>query len=220
MSIYEKLFEIQQELKAPKGQFNEFSNFKYRSCEDILEAVKPILKKYKVVIICEDILTMIGERYYVKAIARLCDVETGEKIDSSAYARETDSRSKMDPAQITGAASSYARKYALNGLLCIDDAKDADSMDNRDCEKQKEPQQRQNMPKQIHNLVEASHIATIRAEIERTGAKEKAVCYSYGIRSLNDMTMEQYRNAMDTFKEMPTKQQTRQMSFDEMPPFR
>lgn len=220
MSIYEKLFEIQQELKAPKGQFNEFSSFKYRSCEDILEAVKPILKKYKVVIICEDILTMIGERYYVKAIARLCDVETGEKIDSSAYARETDSRPKMDPAQITGAASSYARKYALNGLLCIDDAKDADSMDNRDCEKQKEPQQRQNMQKQIHNLVEASHIATIRAEIERTGAKEKAVCYSYGIRSLNDMTMEQYRNAMDTFKEMPTKQQTRQMSFDEMPPFR
>lgn len=210
MSIYEKLFEIQQELKAPKGQFNEFSNFKYRSCEDILEAVKPILKKYKVVIICEDILTMIGERYYVKAIARLCDVETGEKIDSSAYARETDSRPKMDPAQITGAASSYARKYALNGLLCIDDAKDADSMDNRGCEKQKQSQ----------NHVEASHIATIRSEIERTGAKEKAVCYSYGIRSLNDMTMEQYRNAMDTFKEMPTKQQTRQMSFDEMPPFR
>lgn len=127
MNLKEKLYNIQQELKAPKGQYNKFGNFKYRSCEDILEAVKPLLKKYKVTLVIEDELQYIGDRYYVKAITNLIDIENDEVISNSAYAREEENKKGMDGSQITGASSSYARKYALNGLLAIDDTKDSDA---------------------------------------------------------------------------------------------
>ena len=122
------LFKIQNELKAPKGQTNNFGKYKYRSCEDIVEAVKPILHKYETSLVISDSIELIGDRYYIKATAKL----TGETInaESIAYAREPLTKKGMDEAQITGATSSYARKYALNGLLAIDDTKDADTMDN------------------------------------------------------------------------------------------
>lgn len=117
---------IQQSLKAPKGQMNSFGNYKYRSCEDILEAVKPLLGEATLQI--SDELVNIGDRYYIKAEASLSD---GEKIwSTTAYAREAETKKGMDESQITGSASSYARKYALNGLFLIDDTKDADTMDN------------------------------------------------------------------------------------------
>lgn len=122
-----RLAKIQAELKAPKGQVNSFGNYKYRSCEDILEAVKPLLGD--AVITINDEIVMIGDRFYVKSTATLTD-ETGS-ISNSAYARESLEKKGMDSAQVTGATSSYARKYALNGLLLIDDTKDADTMDNR-----------------------------------------------------------------------------------------
>ena len=125
--VYVKLLNIQQELKAPKGQKNTFGNYKYRSCEDILEAVKPILAKNKCVLTISDTLENIGERYYVKATAILIDSESGENIINTAYARESVEKKGMDDSQITGATSSYARKYALNGLFAIDDTKDADT---------------------------------------------------------------------------------------------
>ena len=127
MNIYEKLLNIQTELKAPKGQYNSFGKYKYRSCEDILEAVKPICAKNKVTLILSDSLENIGDRYYIKATATLIDVENGENLENTAYAREEQEKKGMDGSQITGTASSYARKYALNGLFNIDDTKDADT---------------------------------------------------------------------------------------------
>lgn len=125
----EKLLAIQMELKAPKGQYNSFGKFHYRSCEDILEAVKPLLEKNKCTLTIDDELVNIGDRYYVKATATLMDTENAANIQNTAYAREAESKSGMDASQITGTASSYARKYALNGLFLIDDTKDADTDD-------------------------------------------------------------------------------------------
>lgn len=126
MSIIEKLAKVQQELKAPKGQFNDFSKFKYRSCEDILEALKPLLGELTVII--SDDIVSVGDRIYVKATVSISDGD--QSIESSAFAREPLSKKGMDEAQITGATSSYARKYALNGMFLIDDTKDADGHDN------------------------------------------------------------------------------------------
>ena len=126
-NMLEKLMSIQQELKAPKGQYNSFSNFKYRSCEDILESVKPLLKEYKCILTISDQLECIGDRYYIKATAKITDIESKETFENVAYAREAETKKGMDGSQITGATSSYARKYALNGLFAIDDTKDADT---------------------------------------------------------------------------------------------
>lgn len=124
-----ELVMIQQELKAPKGQYNSFGKYKYRSCEDILEAVKPLLAEQACTLVISDEIMLIGERFYVKATATLTNSE-GVRVVATAFAREQESKSGMDSSQLTGATSSYARKYALNGLFCIDDTKDADTMDN------------------------------------------------------------------------------------------
>ena len=113
MAVYEKLMSIQQELKAPKGQYNAFGKYSYRSCEDIVEAVKPLAGKVKAVLTITDRVELVGERYYIIATATLMDAETGEKISVTSQAREEDSKKGMDAAQVSGAASSYARKYAL-----------------------------------------------------------------------------------------------------------
>jgi hypothetical protein len=123
-----KLADIQLKLKAPKSQFNKFANFNYRSCEDILEAVKPLLGEYSLIL--SDNIVQFGDRYYVKSTAQLHDVNGNIVSSSEAFAREADVKTGMDAAQITGAASSYARKYALNGLFLIDDTQDADTKDN------------------------------------------------------------------------------------------
>ena len=126
MSIYEKLNKIQSELKAPKGQYNSFGKYKYRSCEDIFEAVKPLLAKYELTLTTTDELLYIGDRYYIKATAILGDKENN-MVMNCGYAREEETKKGMDGSQITGASSSYARKYALNGLFLIDDTKDSDA---------------------------------------------------------------------------------------------
>lgn len=127
LSIYEKLLKIQTELKAPKNQVNKFGGYNYRSCEDILEAVKPLLDKYRCTLKIADELVNIGERYYIKATAKLIDVDKETFIENTAFAREEESKKGMDGSQITGATSSYCRKYCLNGLFLIDDTKDADT---------------------------------------------------------------------------------------------
>lgn len=116
---------IQTTLKAPKNQYNKFGKYNYRSCEDILEALKPIIADLKAALVLDDDLVLIGERYYIKATATLKFED--ESISVSAFAREGEDQAGMAPSQLTGATSSYARKYALNGLFCIDDNKDADS---------------------------------------------------------------------------------------------
>ena len=130
MNLYEKLLKIQSELKAPKGQYNDFGNYYYRSCEDIQEGVKPLLKEVGAVLLIGDEIVQLGDRYYIKATASLIDCESNERVENVAYAREEFSKPKMDASQVTGSASSYARKYALNGLFCIDDVKDADAGKN------------------------------------------------------------------------------------------
>ena len=121
----DKLIKIQNELKAPKNQRNDFGKYNYRSCEDILEAVKPLLVREKLLLRITDELVQVGERYYIKATAILTDGT--EIIENTSYAREEENKKGMDGSQITGASSSYARKYALNGLFLIDDVKDSDS---------------------------------------------------------------------------------------------
>ena len=125
--VYGKLMMIQQELKAPKGQYNSFAKYNYRSCEDILEAVKPLCIKNNATLLLNDAVQEISGRFYVVATATLVDTENGDSISANAYAREPQDKKGMDDSQITGMASSYARKYALNGLFCIDDTKDVDT---------------------------------------------------------------------------------------------
>lgn len=127
--LTKKLATIQSRLKAPKNQYNSFGKYKYRSCEDILEALKPLANEQGCTITIEDSPIMVGEWHYIQATATLSDGYNSKSV--KAYARESETKSGMDASQITGTASSYARKYALNGLFAIDDTKDADTMDNR-----------------------------------------------------------------------------------------
>ena len=140
--IYDKLIAVQKALNAPKTQHNSFGNYDYRSCEDILKAVKPLLAENGLCLVLSDSIEEIGGRVYVKASATLtCSTEIGdrqyEQITISGYAREEEEKKGMDASQITGAASSYARKYALNGLFCIDDTKDSDFTNNGPKEEKK-----------------------------------------------------------------------------------
>ena len=125
--VYQKLNAIQTALKAPKSQYNEFGKYKYRKAEDILESVKPLLAQHGCTITCSDELILVGSRYYIKATVTLTDMESGQAVSTTAWAREEEDKKGMDGSQITGASSSYARKYALNGLLCIDDTADSDT---------------------------------------------------------------------------------------------
>lgn len=129
--VYEKLLQIQGKLKVPKGQYNEFGKYKYRSCEDILEALKPLLAEVKATVTLNDEIVQVGERIYIKATASFIDIEDKQTITTTAYAREEETKKGMDGSQITGASSSYARKYALNGLFAIDDNKDSDATNNQ-----------------------------------------------------------------------------------------
>lgn len=126
-AILKKLVEIQRDLKAPKGQYNNFGKYAYRSCEDILEAVKPLANAAGCVVTLSDEVVLVGDRYYIRATAMMTDGDTGGVVSNTAFAREAADKKGMDDSQVTGTASSYARKYALNGLFAIDDTKDADT---------------------------------------------------------------------------------------------
>ena len=159
MELFKKLTALQNELKAPKGQFNKFGKYNYRNCEDILEAVKPLLVKYELGLVIGDRIESIGNRFYVVACARISDSESNYEV--LGYARECDSKKGMDDAQLTGSCSSYARKYALNGLFLIDDTKDADSMDNTQTVAAKKPSVKPSFTKELL----ASQLSAITADI-------------------------------------------------------
>jgi len=147
----EKLTRIQAELKAPKKQYNSFGKYNYRSCEDILDALKPLLDRYNASVIISDDIVLVGTRFYVKATATFIDNETGQQKSATAFAREPETKKGMDESQITGTASSYARKYCLNGLFLIDDTKDADTDENRnerEGRQQKQPKQQKSQKPQ------------------------------------------------------------------------
>lgn len=240
MNLTEKLFHIQQNLKAPKNQRNSFGDFSYRSCEDILEAAKPLLKEMKAVLLLSDEILLVGNRYYVEATATLKDVESDETISNKASAREADSKPKMDAAQVTGSSSSYARKYALNGLFCIDDSRDPDMMEPEgrgtgQAAGSSEKKQQQAPPRNRtgadtgsrensssrqtgsagisdgtgagQRFVGAEYISNIRAEMNRTGVTEQQLCQHSHIRSLNEITEEQYQYIMNRFSRTASKEQ-------------
>ena len=126
-NVREKLAAVQKVLKAPKNQYNSFGKYAYRSCEDILEAAKPLCIENGLILTISDDIVAVGDRYYIKATAAVIDVSDGERVETSGIAREAEERKGMDASQVTGSTSSYARKYALNGLFSIDDTKDADA---------------------------------------------------------------------------------------------
>lgn len=201
-NVLKKLVKIQQDLKAPKGQYNSFGKYKYRSCEDILEAVKPLANDMQCVVLVTDDVQLIGDRYYIKATAILTDAETGESLSNTAYARESQEKKGMDESQITGTASSYARKYALNGLFAIDDTKDADTDENKQQQeagqKEQKSQQGQKKPlsdSQIKRLFAIAKNST-KVPIEK---KDNLEAYLHALviqklkkDNLHDMTKEEY----------------------------
>ena len=189
MSVYKKLIEVQNKLKAPKSQYNSFGKYNYRNAEDILEAVKPILENVGATIFIKDSIELIGDRFYVKATVNFVDIESGNTIEASALARESEEKKGMDSAQVTGATSSYARKYALNGLLLIDDTKDNDhdSMHQTD---NKEPKKEENKPN-YDNKEKEEVIQKIVAKIGNDSERKKKII---------DMMKQKYDKTYSDFK--------------------
>ena len=193
MNIYEKLNKIQTELKAPKGQYNSFGKYKYRSCEDILEAIKPFLTETKTVLTINDEIVFIGNRFYVKATAVLADCENENSfIHNTAFAREDDSKKGMDGSQITGASSSYARKYALNGLFAIDDTKDADTDENA-------KQQRNSTRTQEPERITKEDVQLLRDLCEQKGLDPDGV-FPNGVENLTVEQMKEAYNKLGKLK--------------------
>ena len=184
--LIQRVGDIQHKLKAPKGQYNSFGKYNYRSCEDILEGVKPLLKEHNLALLIDDEIVQIGERYYVKATAKITDGR--EIVSATAYAREPDTKKGMDESQITGATSSYARKYALNALLCIDDTKDADTMDNS----KKPVQQTQET---VYNW------QTLKARATQGGISEEDLVHyvteTLKVKKPSELTQEHYQQAFN-----------------------
>ena len=197
MGINEKLMRIQTQIKAPKNLYNSFGKYNYRNAESICEAVKPFLEKENVALILVDDMVAIGNRYYLKATARLLDNENNESIEVSAFAREPEQKKGMDESQITGTASSYARKYALNGLFLLDDTKDADTDEYHN--------QTYQQANENKTTVTSEQVGKLKLEMIRTGATEQYICEYYKLNKLIDMTQEQYVNAMGMFKKTPDK---------------
>lgn len=161
LNIYEKLILVQEELKAPKSQRNNFGKYNYRSCEDILEALKPLLVKYRLSQTISDDIKLIGDRYYVEATVTLINIDnTNEVIKNTSYARESEIKKGMDSSQVTGSSSSYSRKYALNGLYGIDDSKDFDnefmSKKNSNSKTQNNKVQNNNIRNNINSTISKS----------------------------------------------------------------
>ena len=191
-----ELINIQHKLKAPKGRKNSFGNYNYRSCEDILEAVKPLLAEEECTLTLSDDMVAIGERIYVKAVATIRKGD--ESVTVTAYAREAETKKGMDDSQITGTASSYARKYALNGLFLIDDTKDADTDEYA------------NQTKAGENIEEdrpinKTEVKTLTQLSESYKVNTADICKRYKVSKLEDLSYHQYGAALRVFKSMEKK---------------
>jgi len=182
MTVHQKLLNIQHALKCNKGQYNSFGKYYYRSCEDILESVKPICYANKCVLTVSDEIELIGDRYYIKSTATLTDIESGEKYSNSAFAREEAEKKGMDGSQITGTASSYARKYCLNGLFCIDDTKDADTNEYH---------------QQVQPRTTSKELAELEALAKRKGADLGKCAEYFKVKSVKDLTAAQLKKVKE-----------------------
>ena len=186
MNVYEKLLDVQIKLKAPKSQYNKFGNFFYRSCEDILSAAKPLLEKVKCIILLDDELVLIGQRYYIKSTATFVDCESEESVFCKAFAREEETKKGMDSSQLTGSTSTYARKYALNGLLDIDDSKESD------CD-------------EVTEIEKAELMQNFCDEIRRTGKSYKFFLDEAAAKSIEELSPDFLQNALSMLSRFPTK---------------
>lgn len=191
MSIYTKLSAIQRQLFVPKENNNSFGKYAYRSCEDILKKAKPLCADNGCVLFISNELECIGDRNYVKAIVTLVDTETGEQVVSTAHAREEETKKGMDGSQITGASSSYARKYALAGLFGIDNEQDSDATNKGDSE-----------PKNSDKVASADTRAKAFKDLnKRTKEYIKGVCKHYGIDDIKDITDEQAKDYLKALED-------------------
>lgn len=191
MSVYKKLLNIQSKLKAPKNQYNSFGKYSYRSCEDILEGLKPLLKESNATLIIDDEIVNVGDRFYIKATAKLIDIESGEHISTSAYAREDEVKKGMDKAQVTGSASSYARKYALNGLFAIDDTKDSDATNKHESDTRGQAD-----TKTVNNTISNAQAKRMFA-IAGNQEIVKDVLQTFGYKSSTDVRKADYNKICD-----------------------
>lgn len=214
MNINEKLLIIQSKLKAPKNQYNSFGKYAYRNAEDILEAVKPLLLETKTALNISDDVVMVGDRYYIKARVTLSDTESTDLYSVQAFAREEENKKGMDGSQVTGAASSYARKYALNGLFAIDDTKDSDSTNQhgkgetvktRTKTQTKVPDKQKAQPFDVNKMVEV--IKTTAKSLDMTD--EELLDFAaaeYNVKALDELGREQGLALLATMKQYPKKE--------------
>lgn len=214
-TIHEKLNFVQQSLKAPKSQYNKFGGYYYRNCEDILKAAKPLLEKVECILTLDDEILQIGDRYYVVAKAEFTN-NKGQKIIKTAWAREASEKKGMDVAQITGATSSYARKYALNGLFAIDDARDPDAQGNQNHDKAESAAQQ---PKsEIEPRFKQPPDGQQKAILEKVAAE-----YATQNRKRNEADGKQvtfeavWREVWEEFGKLPTKDESVQLILDRIP---
>lgn len=204
MGIYEKLLTVQQNLKAAKGHYSDFGGYYYRSCEDITEAAKPLLTEVKAVLLLTDEIVTVGGRIYVKAVARLLDVESDGVVEVCGYAREAESRPKFDVAQLTGTASSYARKYALNGLFALDDTKDADAMPP--AQQAEKPAGGSQKPANSGRAEKSAAKATsqqlgqLQTLAKQKGVAVDSIVQGYKLSKLQDITAAQWAQSMNSLR--------------------
>ena len=192
MNVYEKLMTVQTKLRAPKSNYNSFGKYSYRSCEDILEALKPLLAEVGAIVNISDEVKLIGDRFYVEATAMFLDCETGDSVVARASAREDETKKGMDLAQVTGSVSSYARKYALNGLFAIDDNKDSDATNthNKDIKPNMTPVSGLT-DAQIKRLLAIGNKAGFKKEVVEATVKKMFGCEP------KDMTKDQYNTVCE-----------------------
>ena len=196
MNIYEKLLKAQVELKAPKGQYNSFGKYKYRSCEDILEALKPVLDKLKLTLFIKDDVIEVNTRNYVKATIILVNIEKPDEIiETSALAREEETKKGMDGSQITGTSSSYARKYALNGLFMIDDTKDNDNSSTKIERANRAEAERQEEKQKVQEFLNSRAGMIERLSEYVTGKNLENTLKHFGVEAFWQMTDEQLKEA-------------------------
>ena len=199
-----KLMRIQTKIKAPKNLYNSFGKYKYRNAESICEAVKPFLAEENCILLLSDEIVAMGDRIYVKATATIKDCNSDTEISVSAFARESLEKKGMDESQITGTASSYARKYALNGLFLLDDTKDADSDEYHQQSKAKEEAEEfEKQAEEVGNMkIAKMKVDAIKKKCAEDGIAEDKVLTLYKLKKFEDMNEKQFRNAMDNWSKI------------------
>ena len=205
LNVYQKLMHIQNKLKAPKNQYNSFGKYKYRNCEDILEALKPLLLEYNCILVINDNIEEKGNRFYITAEVKIICCDTEKEISSKASAREEETKKGMDGSQITGTASSYARKYALNGLFAIDDTKDADSTNLGNTENKKNEEQKKEYGNKVFPISE-KQLKLLKFEVEKRGAEGmerlKELLYKCYCKKAEEIQIKDFNGILEEIKKI------------------